>query len=360
VNSRLFFQLSGEHQTLPAAEVLAILESEKFDYDDVKLAPSLLTLTAKQECICAVVQRSGMCEAAGRLVFECADDQKAILKAASRTPFAGFLEPGRSFSVKVIRILGSSKHLRRLQLQSKIGDRISRSVPESKVDLNTPEQEFVGIIGEGYFTLCSVFGRRQDLGEEQRKPKRRPAFHPSTVKPRFARCLVNLARARKGEVLIDPFCGVGGILIEAGIMGCRILGSDLDLRMVRSACNNIKHFNLEPEGLILADARRIPYIKAPSIATDPPYGRGASTMGSEPKRLVKDFLSEVTSILSHDGFGCFASALGTDVRRLVLGAGLNIVERHVVRVHRSLTREIIVFSLSKQEHRRRLPWSSYS
>lgn len=360
MSSSLFFLLSGEHSTLPAAEVLAILEAEKCDHGEFRPAPKLLTLKADSKCVDAVVERAGMCEAAGHLIFQCRDKINEILKTTSGVSFSDFLEAGERFSVRVHRIFGSSKHLDKMQLQSKIGDLILLSVRGSKVELRNPGKEFVGLIGEGWFTLGQLTARRQDHNPNPRIPKKRLAFHPSTMKPRLARCFVNLARARKGEVLSDPFCGVGGILIEAGVMGCRVVGSDLDPKMVSKALRNVRHLDIEPDGLVVADARKSPYLEAQSIATDPPYGRGASTMGSDPAQLLEEFLAETHSILSRNGFLCLASPLDVGVQSLGRDAGLSVVESHVMRVHRSLVREIVVFSRSRTERRKRMPWSSYS
>jgi len=360
VSSSLFFLLSGEHDTLPAAEVLAILESERFDYHDIKLAPKLLTLKADRECVDAVVARAGMCEAAGRLIIQCRDDSNEIMRAALEVSFSDFLEAREVFSVRVRRVFGSSRHLDKMQLQSKVGSLILNSVPGSKVELRNPEKEFIGIVCEGLFSLGQIAARHQDRNVNRRRPKERPAFHPSTMKPRLARCFVNLARARIGEVLLDPFCGVGGILIEAGIMGCRAVGTDCDPRMVHKAMKNIRHFAIEPGGVVVADARKSPYLGASSIATDPPYGRGASTMGSDPGQLLKEFLAESYSMLPQGGFLCLASPWDIGARRLGLEAGFSVVESHLTRVHRSLVREIVVFSRGRVERKERVSWNSYS
>ena len=360
MSSNIFFLLSGEHNTLPAAEVLAILNSERCDYHEIKLSPKLLTLKANSECMKAVMARAGMCEAAGRLIFQCKDDSNEIMNTASDVSFSDFLETRESFSVRVYRVFGLSRNLDRMHLQSRIGDLILNSVPGSAVELRNPKKEFIGMISKGLFSLGQVAARRQDRNVGQRRPSERPALHPSTMKPRLARCFVNLARARIGEVLLDPFCGVGGILIEAGVMGCKAVGSDRDPRMVRKAMKNIRHFAIESGGVVVADARKSPYLKAPSIATDPPYGRGASTMGSGPSQLLKAFLAESYSILPSDGFLCLAAPRDIGVQRLGLEAGLSVVESHLTRVHRSLVREIVVFSRSKAEHSERMSWNSYS
>jgi len=360
VSSKLFFLLSGEHATLPAAEVLAVLGSEDFAYDNIRLHPKLLTLEAKPDCLQTIAERAGMCEAAGQLIFSCIDGQDKIVKAASEVSFSQYLKTRGKFSVRINRVFGSSRHLNKIQLQSEIGKIILSSVAKSKVDLQKPESEFVGIISGKRFALGLITAKRSDDTFALRRPDRRPVTHPSTLKPRMARCFVNLSRAKKGEFLIDPFCGTGGILIEGGVMGCRIVGLDLDQVMIRRALRNTQYFGIKPDGLIVADAKSAPYSRVRSIATDPPYGRGSSTMGSDLTRLLKEFLKEMTSILLEDGFACLASPISIDIRELGQEAGLSLVESHVARVHRSLSRRIVVFSRRIAKLGEGMPWSSYS
>ncbi len=44
------------------------------------------------------------------------------------------------------------------------------------------------------------------------------------MSPKLARCMVNLTGVKENDLVLDPFCGTGGILIEAGIMGARVIG----------------------------------------------------------------------------------------------------------------------------------------
>ena len=62
---------------------------------------------------------------------------------------------------------------------------------------------------------------------DERRMHFNPAPHPSSLHPRLARAFVNLTGISKGE-LYDPFCGAGGILIEAALCGFIAVGSDID------------------------------------------------------------------------------------------------------------------------------------
>ncbi len=73
----------------------------------------------------------------------------------------------------------------------------------------------------------------QDIDQWSRRDRAKPyADHKKgMLPPKLAREMINLARPRHGEVLYDPFCGTGTILLEAAMVGgLRLVGSDLDVR----------------------------------------------------------------------------------------------------------------------------------
>jgi len=97
------------------------------------------------------------------------------------------------------------------------------------VDDDTPGR----ICAVGWAVAASV----RDFG--QRMPSDRPFFQPGSMAPMDARALANLAGARPGATILDPMCGTGGIPIEAGLLGARVVGSDAQWKMVRGANRNL-------------------------------------------------------------------------------------------------------------------------
>jgi len=344
LNSKLFFLLSGNHPTLPAAEVMAILEAEKWEYDKVSAKPKILTLNANPKCLQLVKKRAGMCEVAGNLIFQCENSEKQIINKIKQVNFSEYIDSESTFSVRVSRLFGSSEHINKMHLERELGRIIESSLTLPKVDLKHPDKQFIGIcyIDNFFFGLKKISCKTNSL--KSRTPKLRPELHPSTIDPLLARCFVNLSRAKANEILLDPFCGVGGILIEGGLLGCQIVGSDLDHVMINKANTNLKHYNVNEASLLIADSRMCPYDNVNSIATDPPYGHGSSTMGIRPQKLMKEFFIEVNRILSRDGHLCIASPTNLNIKIIGLNSGLNIIESHVMRVHKSLVRELVVFN----------------
>jgi tRNA (guanine10-N2)-dimethyltransferase len=155
--------------------------------------------------------------------------------------------------------------------------------------------------------------------------------------------MVNLAHAKAEALVLDPFCGTGTSLIEATYIGCRVVGVDAQRRMVLGCRKNLRHFNISPEGLLLADARRLPFFRVDCVVTDPPYGRSSSTLRSTTKQLVQEVLESAHGLLGVGQRICIASPKTLNIKTLGTALGYRHVESHFAYVHRTLTREIAVF-----------------
>jgi len=345
MSSRLFFLLSGEHPTLPQAELRAILEAEGFSYEVQGELSQLVSLSCHVACAQAVARRAAMTRACCLEVFSCEADEGEILRSCREAPLPDLLKPGATFRVRVRRVRGSSHSLSTLRLEKELGAIIFKRVKGLKVDLASPELDFLGVLTDGRFffglKLCEVAPR----GFVDRRPSRRPFFHPTAMMPKLARCMVNLTRARAGELFLDPFCGTGSILIEAALIGCQVVGLDIDKRMCFGCLLNARFLSLEPAGVVIADALRPPVRKADRVATDPPYGRSATTAGRSVKGLFEDFLAELPELLPRGHMACVAAPSELCISDMALDAGLKPVEAYFFFVHDALTRELAVLAV---------------
>jgi tRNA (guanine10-N2)-dimethyltransferase len=133
--------------------------------------------------------------------------------------------------------------------------------------------------------------------------------------------------------------------VEAGLVGVKPLGGDLQAGMVMGARENLLHYGVRSFHLMVADALHPPVRLVNSIATDPPYGRSASTAGRRLKELLEGFLTASAEILSDGGFLCMASPLEAEVPAMAENIGFKTVEKHAIHIHRSLTRLVVVLRL---------------
>lgn len=336
--TRAALLLSGEHPTLPRSEALAILGSEGVAARLIETHDQLVILDAGEGYCRALGERAALTMEGGRLILTAKPTYRSIAAALNSADF-GFLL-GRSFGVKVTRVREYSLGLDTQRLQGMVGHAI-KGRTDSSVDLRGPDVWVRGVITDGGFFVYSRDFATERAAFGMRRPKSRPYFHPGVLEPKLGRAFVNLSRVKRGDTFLDPFCGTGGFLIEAGLMGCLPIGLDLDLRMVEGAGRNLSHYGLEG-GLVHGDARRIPFHRADGIATDPPYGRGTSTMGGEVRGILLDFLEEAASLLEKGRYVCTAAPAELDPCFLVAEAGLRLREEHRMRVHKSLTRSIVV------------------
>ena len=61
-----------------------------------------------------------------------------------------------------------------------------------------------------------------------------------SLSPRTARILVNILGLKKGDTILDPFCGTGTFLMESLIKGYKVMGSDIRKECVLGTRNNLK------------------------------------------------------------------------------------------------------------------------
>jgi tRNA (guanine10-N2)-dimethyltransferase len=155
--------------------------------------------------------------------------------------------------------------------------------------------------------------------------------------------MVNLARAPGGGTVLDPFCGVGGILIEAGLMGMRVVGVDLDPGMVEKARLNLESYGIRRFRLEVGDACGWRGKKVDAVVTDPPYGRQASTGRRKLEELYRGAFNAMAEVLKRRKYLCLTSPSELELGEMASEAGLEEKERYEQKVHRSLIRRIQVF-----------------
>ena len=342
---RIAFLLSGEHPTLPKEEVKAVLEAFRWEYRVVGELESLLILDLASD-------PPGLYDVlSSRLAFTRSFGRVLTIIEPSRLPEdLGSVKPptieGR-FRVRAVRIRGCCRQLRSAHVEREIGAWILRDNPGAKVDLDNPSREIIAVMTSG---LLVVFLKEGEVDRTLFKIKEvaaRPYVHPASMRPTLARAMVNLARTRPGDLVLDPFLGVGGIALEVLSVGARLIGSDIREKMVVEAKNNLMAYGfLEGYTLLVADALDLTLEElAVRIVTDPPYGRMSSPVGHSPRGLVRRFLRRVPDYLEEGGWLAISVPLefldGKDFRE----SGLELVQMFDIREHRSLIRRLWVARL---------------
>ncbi len=180
------------------------------------------------------------------------------------------------------------------------------------------------------------FTRNKRDFKDRRAPMR-PFFSPVSLDPKLARFMVNMSRTKPGDTILDPFCGTGGVLIEAGLVGRNILGNDSSLQMVMGARMNLKYYGLT--GNIVnrpVEDLELDH-KVDAVVTDLPYGRN-SPMSEVNGDLYSLSMEKFSRFLPE---GKFAVVMIHDPDVLGPCTGFERVAEVSFWIHSSLTRHVV-------------------
>ena len=314
---KLLFLLSGEHPTLPCSELSCVGEV-------IDSRPQVAVALCNRV---SPVTRLAMSHSVMEYLGECPADIKSFLHLMKDLSISA---PG-PFVARVKKIEGADITEPTTDLERLMGGAISGTV-----SLDHPSHEFRAIFsGNRCYIgklLCTV-----DRGSfDARNPGKRSFFHPGVMMPRMARSIVNISLVTEGERFLDPFCGTGGVLIEAGLVGATVTGGDMDAFMVRGTRRNIPD-----AGLFLAGAGNLPIKDSTvdAVATDLPYGQSSSIMAEGLESLYTQSLEEIRRVLKP---GRRAVIVTHRDIRVIASQIMDLCEFHEQRVHKSLTRRIMV------------------
>lgn len=213
---------------------------------------------------------------------------------------------------------------------------------KGEIDLKNPEKRFVFIFEEDLVISSLEIVGRHKKGFSRRTPGNRPVFSPFSLSPKLARTMVNLSGAVEGELILDPFCGVGGISVETSILNIENICVELVYRWVKGSLKNVEWIDESKkyfEG-VCGDSIRSFIRKADYIVTDPPYGR-ITSIGtySNADYILKSFLSYLSGI---DGLKRIVFMYPATHKIDFDDYSLSEKNRFVIPVHGSLTRVLRV------------------
>lgn len=163
------------------------------------------------------------------------------------------------------------------------------------------------LIDEQFFVFGNTFGKifefcdydkieKRDMG----KPVRREEL---SISPRMAKILINLAQAKEGEILLDPFCGVGVVLQEALLQKIKVVGIDVDKKAIAGAKQNLEWFKFDKLNykLINGDSSNIRISKVDCVATEPDLGELQRRVPSpeKAKEIIRGFEKLIIDVINN-------------------------------------------------------------
>lgn len=308
-----FFVVSGENVELARDEVIAI--SKSYDTKTSFKTDTRLVITNSTIPWNKISSRATFVRTAGKIASTFSD----LFSEADLS----LMQKPDTFACRAINL--TSKKLDLAKIEKTAGAAIKQT-SKAKVSLSNPS-----------LTVYLIFTDSQSyLGYTTRtKEPRRPnkvIKSSSELHWKLSRAMVNLSGLNENEILCDPFCGSGTILLEAESMGIHSIGIDFDKKMCNIAKKNLSSNGFNSR-IINESYEHIQKIKdkIDGIVTDLPYGN-ASKSSQSPRKLVHDFVS----ILPKKKKITIMYKKGTTDQ-----IELNPTKRYDIYRHKSLTRVII-------------------
>lgn len=167
------------------------------------------------------------------------------------------------------------------------------------VDLRNPQKRIVLIyVHDRIFSALELIGDHEK-GFSKRRPSKKPVFSPFSLDPKLARLMVNLSGAVEGDLILDPFCGVGGIPVEATMMSVECICIELMYKWALGAEANLRWIDKSRKlyEVICGDSLTSFIRRAKYIVTDPPYGR-ITTKGryTETATIINELLEYASTL----------------------------------------------------------------
>jgi len=322
-----FFLLSGENSTLPIAEFESIIRTYDVNATIQKYNNIMFSVNGKLD-LERILKRGAYIRNGGILIGIYNINE---FNAINNFPDIRF----NTFSIKIVNYsnLKSSQNL-----IEEINYKIKNLFPKSRVNLEKPDVIFLAITYGDKLIITIKHNVSYKKEWYKRRARMRPFFHPSALTPKFSRAIINLVRIKENEILLDPFCGTGSILIESGITNINCIGIDISRKMCLGAKNNLKSFKLNKLEVINADSRDIPLNNVDGIVTDIPYGRCSSTHGLNSVETL-DIIYDNIDILKKERYCCIVHPSNNKIKS---NNKLKLVEQHSIYVHRNLIRMISI------------------
>jgi len=235
----------------------------------------------------------------------------------------------------------------------------------NKENIRLAKEEVLAVVGEGRYELkdnvltinkdIPGLGSRLALTKEikiknktkklskkgflSRRAHLLPAGHPTSLHPKLARAMVNLTGCKTGGFLLDPFCGAGGILIEAGLIGCKVVGFDIDSVMLKRAKINLAYVGIDDYKLEQKNATTLSK-HYDYIVTDLPYGRNSKLSEKDLEKLYLKFFKVLKKIKPKKAIVGLPDFI--DYSKLIKKTKLKIKKEFDWYLHKSLTKKILI------------------
>ncbi len=284
---KLIFNLSKQNLKLSKAEVLSVFNTDEYKLLDnyLILDPDINDKTREYQKQQNKINRLAYTKSIYQLLFM--SKPKNLTDNIKKYDWKQIYKTNFCVRVKNSKI-PTDRYVADL-----IWDNLEKNKIKPKAKLDNSKTEIHFIFTKTKVIIAKLLHQNKE-NFSGRKPHKRPELSPTSLDPRLARAMINLSGIRLNETLIDPFCGVGGILIEYGLLGGKCIGYDINNIELKKCKINLDHYKTNQTNnklnykLINKDALTINK-QYKYVVTDLPYGRNTK-VNKELKQLYKQFL----------------------------------------------------------------------
>jgi tRNA (guanine10-N2)-dimethyltransferase len=292
-----------------------------------------------------LLDRAALIREVGVVLFK-TDDVVEMTTSMPKESFKTWVLREESFSVRVFSLDRTVDVERKHNLEVDLGRQIQHATG-ARVSLDKPDIRITVYLGKESALIAKTqpsFLRRQ-LAE--REPGQKQFFHPSMMNSQLARVMCNLAGIMPGNIVLDPFCGGGGILCEISSIGAIGIGVDVNWSLLVGAMTNLVEMKDMDSSIVQGDSRLSPFQTASfdAIVTDPPYGRASSTRGAKAIELTESLIEQVPYLLRRKGRLCICGSSEMNISDIVENHSLRLIGDYRIRVHSGLTRNVVIASI---------------
>jgi tRNA (guanine10-N2)-dimethyltransferase len=329
------FEISKEHITIPKSEIFSSLDANKIDFDIIESNDDVIILKAyaTSKIINKLSERLSYTNFIDEFLFS----SKPSLKNIKKNSLDHKINISGTIAIKY------KNRSNKVDSQPIVKTLAEVYTKNRKVDLENPDIEIRVLITDNKIYVGLKIAEIDRSKYEERKVQNRPFFSPISLHPKLARALVNISTIKKGEILLDPFCGTGGILIEAGLIGVKIIGSDIEEKMINGCRKTLDFYKINNYKLFCSDIGDVHKLisKVDAIVTDLPYGKSTTTKGEKMDLLYERAFESMSKLIKDKKFAVIGLS---DKKYISLGQKyFRLVETHALKVHRSLERYFVVF-----------------
>ncbi len=215
--------------------------------------------------------------------------------------------------------------------------------------LTPPNNEILAAFTEKYLYIARTMVVYDSMLQQYRDESRPYISSEISTSPKVCRTLLNLAGARPGDTVLDPFCGTGTLLIEAAMLGMKCIGVDIEGDQVQGTKSNLLWFARDSGQkiefqVIRGDSRQLSELiqkQVDAVAFEPNLGPVSSAQPDmenaedtirELTDLYNEVLGQIGDVLRPDGRVAMTipviisntGPLSVDLHQMIKGTGLGI------------------------------------